>query len=224
LIADSYAALHPNNDLWHRYLDEVTRLRERGDINEEDYHILRFSTVARNALLDATLGSPDAFTEGTVPQILEKARANMRGDMERQLRDEANKRVAIKEKRHADRLTLFAEFVGIGIGRAVYLAIACIFIVGFYATLPPSLPFVADAARLLIQSAVVIFAGIAAWSALEGGTIRALARRVEVWIGNRLSNWLVRVVLGDTKSEPSLLPEAARDAVEHAEAEAIEER
>ena len=200
LIADSYAALHPGNELWRRYLEEVSRLRESGDITDEDYHILRFSTVARNALLDATLGSPDAFTEGTVPQILERARSNIRGEMERQLRDEAEERVAAKEMRHAKRLTSFAARVGAIVGKAAYVALALIFIVGFYATLPSSMPSVGDATRRTIQAAIVIFAMIAIWSALEGGTVRALARRLETWIGRWIGKLLVRVVLGDPEN------------------------
>jgi hypothetical protein len=197
LIADSYAALHPSNELWRRYLEEVARLRERGDITDQDYQILRFSTVARNALLDATLGSPDAFTEGTVPQILERARMNMRGEMERQLREEAEQRVALKDRRHAERLDRFAASVGRGVGNIVYVLAACVFVFGFYATLPSSMPFVGDATRLIIQIAIVISAGMAVWSALEGGTIRTLARRIEILVANRLSKLLVRVVLGD---------------------------
>jgi hypothetical protein len=94
IIADSYAALNPSEELWQKYTRKITKLRERGDVSTEEFHLLRYSIEARRALLAKTLGDPDVFTEGTVPVILAKARKELTAGLREELEDE---RVA-KEK------------------------------------------------------------------------------------------------------------------------------
>lgn len=204
LIADSYVALSPSGELWRKYLDEAARLKDAGDISDADYQLLKFSTVARNALLNATLNSPDAFTEGTVPEILEKARANARQQVEKELRAEVDKRQSAEQEvknfrvwhhERAEKLMAFAARTGAWCSRVLYLAMAAIFCVGFYATLPPSFPELVNPARLSIQAGIVIFAIFTAWNAFEGGNVRAIARRVEVSVAQRFGKWLVEKFL-----------------------------
>jgi hypothetical protein len=198
LIADSYAALQPNQELWRKYSDEILRLRNNQSITNEDYHVLRFSTVARNALLDTTLGSPDAFTTGTIPEILEAAKANARRETETQLEQErknvadaerkateATAKLEIRTKRFDDRLDEIGYWLGNIVGKCIYAILFCIFFIGFYATLPGITPTVSDNVRIAIQAAIVIFFLIATWSVAEGGHIRALARKVEVWMARK---------------------------------------
>jgi hypothetical protein len=84
-ISDCYAALNPAPALWNRYLQEIGRLEKVGGISPDDYHLLRYSTSAVAALMDATGGDPSAFSEGTVPEVLEKAMDNLTAEMRRQL-------------------------------------------------------------------------------------------------------------------------------------------
>lgn len=88
IIADCYAAMNPPSHLWDRYLREIERLQKKGDISEEDYYLLRFSSGATNALMDNTLGGNQPFTEGTVAEVLESAKAEARADVEAALVDE----------------------------------------------------------------------------------------------------------------------------------------
>jgi len=74
LIADAYAALNPDDSMWRRYLAEVERLSTAGTISGEEYAILRYSLEARRILMDQTLGGSRAFTEGSVSEVLERAR------------------------------------------------------------------------------------------------------------------------------------------------------
>jgi hypothetical protein len=89
LIASCYAALNPPDALWHRYITEIERLRQRGDLTEDDYHLLRFDVGSKSSLLTLTGGSQDAFLEGTVPEILKRARANARREAEERVEAEA---------------------------------------------------------------------------------------------------------------------------------------
>lgn len=206
LIADSYVALSPSNELWKKYSDEVSRLREKGDLSDDEYQLLRFSLVARKALMEATLGSPEAFTDGTVAEILEKAQANVRRDAEEKLRKEVDRRLAaeletqkfrLRHEERTRRIDEIAAKIGVGAGWASYFVIAALFCVGFYVTLPGSSPQLGVAARLSAQVTIVLFAAMSSWSALEGGTVRALARRVELAVSQTLRKWLLAWLLGE---------------------------
>jgi hypothetical protein len=87
MLANSFAALNPPDKLWRRYLAEIRRLHAAGDITDEDVGLLVFSSEARSELVDLTLGEVDAFAEGTVPEVLEAARASARSGVEAELAD-----------------------------------------------------------------------------------------------------------------------------------------
>jgi hypothetical protein len=70
VLADASAALTPRQVLWDRYNDEAQRLFERGDIDEMALQFLRFSEDAQTILMDLTRGRSDAFTEGTMQEVL----------------------------------------------------------------------------------------------------------------------------------------------------------
>jgi len=93
MIAECYAAMNPPDGLWRKYLTEIERLRAKGDISKEDYYLLRLSAPARGALMDVTLGETDEFTEGTVREILERARGAARADAEAALKGEMKARI-----------------------------------------------------------------------------------------------------------------------------------
>jgi hypothetical protein len=103
LISSCYAALNPPDALWHRYITEIERLRQRGDVTEDDYHLLRFDLGSKSSLLALTGGNQDAFVEGTVPEILKRARANARRETEERLTAEAHRaeRAEKAERDHA---------------------------------------------------------------------------------------------------------------------------
>lgn len=206
LIADSYAALQPSQELWKKYSDEILRLKNSQTITEEDYHVLRFSIVARNTLLDMTLGSPDAFTAGTVPEILETAKANARRDTEIQLEKEKGNVTAAEKKaseaiaelktfskRLENRFDEIGYLLGSFCGKFTYLILFSLFFLGFYATLPGFTPTMPDNARRIIQVAIFLFFIIAIWSAAEGGNIRGLARKVEVFVAHKFKTFMNRL-------------------------------
>lgn len=93
IIADCYTALNPQDNLWKKYLAEISQLEAAGNITEEDYHLLRFSTEARLALMEVTLGSPDAFVEGSIYDILKRARDAAQAEILRELEQEREKAI-----------------------------------------------------------------------------------------------------------------------------------
>jgi hypothetical protein len=88
VIADSFAALNPPEELWGKYTSQIARLREQGEVSGEDFHILRYSIEARRALLSQTLGNADVFTEGNVPAILAAARTEITAELRHKLETE----------------------------------------------------------------------------------------------------------------------------------------
>jgi hypothetical protein len=106
VIADSFAALNPSDELWRKYTNEISRLRKRGDVSTEEFHVLRYSMEARRALLASTFGDPDVFTEGSVPAILAKAREEITAELRHQLDSE---RAAKKEQKQLAEESLAAE-------------------------------------------------------------------------------------------------------------------
>jgi hypothetical protein len=77
IIADSFAAMRPNTQLWERYLVEIEKLHKRGSVALEDFAALRYSPDARRALMDITLGDPGAMSSDTVYDVLRKTQEDV---------------------------------------------------------------------------------------------------------------------------------------------------
>lgn len=82
VMAASYAALNPRDELWRLYIRELDRRKSKGDISDAEYHLLRSSREARVALLDETFGEEQAFSAGTVDEVLAHAAGTIRGEAE----------------------------------------------------------------------------------------------------------------------------------------------
>lgn len=92
LVANCYSALLPSDSLWSDYISEVNRLKEKGKINEHDYHVLIHSMAARDQLMDQAFSSDDNMF-GSVTTILEKAKKIYTEELGTRLED-AEKEVA----------------------------------------------------------------------------------------------------------------------------------
>jgi hypothetical protein len=94
IVSECYAAMEPGERLWHKYLDKVKQLNERGDISEDEYYLLRETQLARTELVEITMGDEDVFVEGTPQEILERIRQSIReGDL---------RELALEKERHED--------------------------------------------------------------------------------------------------------------------------
>lgn len=93
IIANCYAALNPPDALWGDYLNKINDLLARKEISSEEYDLLRYDPAARNTLMDITLGGERAFTEGTVQEVLEHAKAVVRQETEQKLKEEQQARL-----------------------------------------------------------------------------------------------------------------------------------
>lgn len=106
LIANCYASLQPSRALLKKFVNEVQKLSEAGEVTADDVTMLKESRVARNLLQEETLGDPGRFTDRTVTEVLEELKARMEA--------EAASRFEV------DRQTFLAELEGAGAIRDRY--------------------------------------------------------------------------------------------------------
>jgi hypothetical protein len=214
LLADCYAALSPGDELWRRYLAEIERLAERDHLDEEAYQILRFSLDARRSLMELTLGEVDAFTVGTIQEVLARYRAHARKDLEDELvaerqvsQSESRKRAEAEaatqgahqqlEKYRADqddRLTRIARQVGAGVAKGAFLALVFAALIAIVLSLPPPFPNLVDStSRWISLSVGALVLGLAALSAFNlflGVSLRNVRDRIEARVEEKVLAFL----------------------------------
>jgi hypothetical protein len=149
VMASSYAALNPKDELWRRYIEEIEHRRAAGSISDEQYHVLRSSREAREMLMDRTFGLEEAFTAGTVDEVLAHATAVIRAEAEaeteearhaaqlaeRGVEEERSKRERL-EHAHIDRVDRRAKLVATLLSWSLAYLLAIVVIVGVVATIP----------------------------------------------------------------------------------------
>lgn len=78
LLAFSYAALEPSMKLWEKYLSEIDKLAEQGNLTARDHQLLRSSQLVPEELMNLTLGEEDALTEQTIAETLRRVTDEIR--------------------------------------------------------------------------------------------------------------------------------------------------
>ena len=84
LVANCYSALLPSESLWGKYINEVNNLMDKGTINEQDYHVLVNSLVAREQVMVQSFSNDDNIF-GSVESILKKAKDDYNKEVNRKL-------------------------------------------------------------------------------------------------------------------------------------------
>jgi hypothetical protein len=77
VLAACYAALQPPLELWNKYLNEIDKLKQTGQITERDHEFLRHESLARDELMNLTCGETKALTGETVPEILNRIKGDI---------------------------------------------------------------------------------------------------------------------------------------------------
>jgi hypothetical protein len=198
IIADSYAAVNPSDALWRRYLNEIDRLQESGNISEDDYHLLRYSTEAKIALMELTFGDDEVFVTGTVEQILDRAKAAARAEteallrQEKALREEAEKKTALAQKQSESQIqaiefrivqtsSVFARWFS----RVTFWVSFLLLMLGAYFTLPHTYPESPSGwVRLSISALLGLTSLFSLYHLVFGTSLRALLRRLEVGVSH----------------------------------------
>jgi len=77
-----YAALKPSDKLWKKYLITIDKLQKVGHITARDHSLLRHSLAVQKELMSMTLGAEEKLTDETIPQLLERVRAEYKDEAE----------------------------------------------------------------------------------------------------------------------------------------------
>ena len=99
IIASCYAAMKPDDNLWEKYLDEADSLRRQGKITENS---LQLAKSSQRILMDITRGDAMGFSEGTVLEVIEVARQEIRQEEEEKLQAIHNKERQELERRNQE--------------------------------------------------------------------------------------------------------------------------
>lgn len=187
IISDCFAALNPPDNVWRMYLGKINDLQNGGAISEEEYYSLRFSMEARNVLMNVTLGEPDAFTEGTITEVLEKAKAFARAEVEANLLDEKEKRqeaeyeiakirdsLVEKNQRRAESIKELSSRLSRNICKTIRIGITAVLVFGAIFSLPSQYSYVPESLPLKYRYIpVVVFSLIALVSVISGVSLKS---------------------------------------------------
>jgi hypothetical protein len=80
IIADCYAALRPDEKIIAKYLDDVEKLKDKGEISLGNYILLRTHRAAINILENKTLGDINEFKPDTTEEILAELLAQIKSE------------------------------------------------------------------------------------------------------------------------------------------------
>jgi hypothetical protein len=196
ILARAYAALNPNDRLWAKYNAEIDRLRISDEISEDDAVFLRYDRDAQEALMDETRGDPEAFSDGTVEQVIARARQAVLEEAEKE-RDDAIDKAELAAKAMSatrDRLKHVASFGAAILSMTAFLCILAALILG--AAFGPVGPLgeVTSAPMQAICAAIFLTLGIL--SIISPSSLWDWRRIFGDWLKERLFrslSWIVRL-------------------------------
>lgn len=202
IIADAYAAMTPSDDLWKKYLVEIARFEEDKEISADDYSLLRYSHSAKAALMDLTKGDPDGFTQGSIPEILEVAKRNLRSDIQEALDLERTERIEIQhtlaEKEGKDierigRIRSCSNVVSKYIGYLCFIMLSVILGWATLSTFPWSLPSLSQSwLRYVLGTCQALLFVYTLMSIGWGTSLRDLTSHLQKKIASSIETWVRR--------------------------------
>lgn len=205
VIAECYAAMEPGDRLWYKYLDKVKQLRDRGDISEDEYYLLRETQMARTELSEITMGDEDVFVEGTPQEILDRIRQSIReGDLkelaqERERREAAELRVGLEQNASREReqaLSLniqrksqkLARFISTFIIVILELALLA---GAIYGLVGPEFAW----SNLTLSILGILFVSVSAYNLFFGTTVKEWRNRMEIRLAGQIQRLLTSLFM-----------------------------
>ena len=101
VLAFSYAALKPSNQLLGEFLKEIDKLVSQGSITERDHQLLRSSHRVYPELMHLTLGEPTALTEEIIMHTLDSLTMDIKKEETDKLREEKEAHLKTLETLHS---------------------------------------------------------------------------------------------------------------------------
>jgi hypothetical protein len=201
LIADCYATLQPDEELWSAFEAEAKKQRDDRTITADDYYDLRYSLSTKDELMHLTKGDPEAFAHGTVLDVLKRVKehreASARAVVSNELsearsgRRHAESEVGTRKLRELSQrqaLHRRSRRMAKWIARALFAAIGLLLAIGAWAASPWGTSALSNSATGHLLSglaAIAVIAGVA--SLVTGGTVLSISRQFEIGLEARLT-------------------------------------
>ncbi|MYE84919.1 MAG: hypothetical protein F4X31_01560 [Gammaproteobacteria bacterium] len=212
LIADVYAAMQPSTGLWKAYLVEIAKLEEAGKVTPNDYYLLRYSLASKAALMDLTSGEEQAFSEGSVYEVLEMVRQGEQAalrqefELESKRRDEVEKSLANRNRRtegelHAvshkvivvrRRIATIADRVGKLVRMGTWVVFFPLLLFGIGASLSWERTLPQSIGGLTLLATLVVFLLLSTGNLLFGVTLKAIVDKLEAWAVRAVTRLLLK--------------------------------
>ncbi len=203
VIANSYAALEPNEELWLKYLTEISKLREKNRITPDDYYLLRMSIDAKKALMDLTQGEVVDITEGDLQSILHSVKSRIVTEKEEELRAEkeghAKTQKQLDAKHQADserriRLASFSTKVASILSKVLFYVLLLLLAAGAYLAFPTGSALRLSNSYLYVPSLLMALSVLVAFlNQCFGYTVKSSVRKLEVVLRDTMIRKLNRV-------------------------------
>jgi hypothetical protein len=196
IIAECYAALRPSVELLRELADSTDRLREQGEISEDEYFALRTSREGRELLADATMGDPANFTPQTPAQILREMKFRIKTEAEEKHREERatheQTRAELQAlKKNAEDTERATQALAGGIGSAVGNAFLVVGVSLAVASLVPQvLPVPCPGLPARVLAGVMTFVLTLA-SVVFGLDVRGARSWIRERVRARVAAWLI---------------------------------
>ncbi len=202
VIANSYAALEPNEELWLKYLTEINKLRENKRITPDDYYLLRMSIDAKKALMDLTQGEVVDITEGDLQSILHSVKSRIIAEKEEELQAEreghAKTREQLGAKYQADserriRVATFSTKLASILSNVLFYVLLLLLAAGAYLTFPKGSALRLSKSYLYLPSLLMALSALVAFlNQCFGYTVKSSVRKLEVLLRNTIIRKLNR--------------------------------
>lgn len=192
IIADAFAALNPDDDLWEAYNDEIDRLKSADSLSDDDLSYLRFADEARVSLMDITCGNAEVFTEGTLLEVLERARETVRSELRTELEAERarQRQRDLDIARSHKRIARVAATAAQAVSAAVFAVLVSALVLGV--VFGPYGPIHHDVVPAPIQLMCTIFAvTFLLWISIHRGSLTNINRA----LSGRLTTWTTAILL-----------------------------
>lgn len=103
VLAFSYAALQPSQEIWDKYLSEVDKLEKQHSITARELQLLRSSQLAQDELMSLTLGDEEALSEQTITEVLSRVTEEITREKNDELSAEKLAHIQTQEQLIAER-------------------------------------------------------------------------------------------------------------------------
>ncbi len=208
MIAAAAAAGNPSAGLWRKYLAEAERLHSRGSISEDDLRLLRFAPEARAALMQITYGDSQEFTQGTIPEILDRVRNNVAAEV-------GARALRTAKAAQAARYSELAETGAAGISGMIFALAAAALVIGLWVPIRELLPAgLGSPPTALASTCVLIGLVFGLMHLISGKSLLDLARSLRRTLAGRIFKLMIRT-LTPREDRPEH-PEPPVDAAENA--------